>query len=62
MPLSPDADPTRRAWIGCCEEWCYLLGNEGPQVHLQCPECRKEFWHDTGFRHGQRQSERPSGS
>lgn len=62
MRLSPDADPTRRAWIGCCEEWCYMLGNEGPQVHLQCPKCRKQFWHDTGFRHGRGQSERPSAS
>lgn len=62
MRLNPDADPTRRAWIGCCEEWCYLLGNEGPQVHLQCPKCRKEFWHDTGFGRGRAQSERPSAS
>ncbi|GAA3757469.1 hypothetical protein [Streptomyces tremellae] len=57
LPIDPQADPGRRAWVdcpvcqdarscaacassrNCFEHWRYLISNNGPVVHLQCPRC-----------------------
>lgn len=30
----------------CQQHWQYLLGNDGPLVHLQCPACTHLWHHD----------------
>ena len=65
MPIDPNADRARRAWLPCpacrhgrdCHDclanrncgrhWQYLLGNAGPVVHLQGPDCAHLWSTDT---------------
>lgn len=55
LPIDPQADPCRRAWVpcpacttdcadcassrNCAVHWAYLLANRGPVVNLQCRGC-----------------------
>ncbi|MBM9617731.1 hypothetical protein ACFQ60_42620 [Streptomyces zhihengii] len=32
----------------CPEHWRYLISNQGPRVHLQCPNCTHTWTLDTG--------------
>ncbi|MBX9392069.1 hypothetical protein K4749_00255 [Streptomyces sp. TRM72054] len=65
LPIDPQADRARRAWVPCpgCDDardcvicaarrtcpthWRYLIGNDGPRVHLQCPGCTHTWTLDT---------------
>jgi hypothetical protein len=55
MMLDPQADPGRRAWLPCTS--CgitaplYLLHCDVNLVWVQCSNCLRRWWHDTGVGH-----------
>jgi hypothetical protein len=56
MILDPQADPGCRAWLSCCycgdDSALYLLGSEANMVWVQCGQCLRRWWHDTGCGRG----------
>lgn len=40
---------TCAAGRNCPDHWRYLLSNQGPVVHLQCPSCTHMWSWDSGF-------------
>lgn len=56
--LDPQADPGRQVWLPC--QYCgdttglYLLGSEVSLAWVQCGNCLRRWWHDTGFGQGGR--------
>ncbi|MGH3566559.1 MAG: hypothetical protein ACRDRH_11115 [Pseudonocardia sp.] len=56
--LDPQADTGRRAWLPCphCGDTAglYLLDSEVNLVWVQCGNCQRRWWHDTGFGRGGR--------
>jgi hypothetical protein len=55
MMLDPQADPGRRAWLPCtsCGTTAplYLLHCDVNLVWVQCSNCLRRWWHDTGVGH-----------
>jgi hypothetical protein len=55
MMLDPQADLGRRAWLPCpyCRDnaWLYLLDFDVNLVWVQCGNCLRRWWHDTGVGH-----------
>jgi hypothetical protein len=54
MMLDPQADLGRRAWLPC--PYCshsplYLLGSDINLIWVQCGNCLRRWWHDTGTGH-----------
>jgi hypothetical protein len=55
MMLDPQADPGRRVWLTCT--FCngntplYLLHCDVNLVWVQCGNCLRRWWHDTGVGH-----------
>jgi hypothetical protein len=55
MMLDPQADIGRRAWLPC--PYCYdnaplyLLDFDVNLVWVQCGNCLRRWWHDTGIGH-----------
>ncbi|MDT7712184.1 MAG: hypothetical protein QOG46_873 [Pseudonocardiales bacterium] len=58
MMLDPQADLGRRAWLPC--QYCYakaplyLLDFDLNLVWVQCGNCLRRWWHDTGVGVGHR--------
>jgi len=56
--LDPQADPGRHVWLPCphCGDTTglYLLDSEVNLVWVQCGNCLRRWWHDTGFGRGGR--------
>ncbi len=56
MMLDPQADPARRVWIPCCHcgdnTALYLLDYDINLVWVQCGNCLRRWWHDTGVGRG----------
>ncbi len=58
MTLDPQADIGRRAWLPCT--YCgdnsalYLLDSDVNLVWVQCGNCLRRWWHDTGCGRGRR--------
>jgi hypothetical protein len=55
MILDPQADLGRRAWLPChyCDHNAplYLLDSDVNLVWVQCGNCLRRGWHDTGVGH-----------
>ncbi|MDQ3762791.1 MAG: hypothetical protein M3460_14395 [Actinomycetota bacterium] len=54
MMLDPQADPSRRAWLPCpsCSDTpLYLLDSDVNLIWVQCGNCLRRWWHDTGVGH-----------
>lgn len=55
MMLDPQADRGRRAWLPCasCASTAplYLLHCDVNLVWVQCSNCLRRWWHDTGVGH-----------
>jgi len=58
LMLDPQADPGRHVWLPCshCGDTAglYLLDSEVNLVWVQCANCLRRWWHDTGFGRGGR--------
>ncbi|MGH3778186.1 MAG: hypothetical protein ACRDRR_21025 [Pseudonocardiaceae bacterium] len=60
MMLDPQAHIGRRVWLPC--RYCgdnaalYLLASDVNLVWVQCGNCLRRWWHDTGFGKGGRPS------
>ena len=58
MILDPQADLGRRVWLPCCHcgdnNALYLLGYDVNLVWVQCGNCLRRWWHDTGVGRGGR--------
>ena len=58
MMLDPQADIGRRVWLPC--RYCsnntalYLLASDINLVWVQCGDCLRRWWHDTGVGKGGR--------
>jgi hypothetical protein len=56
MILDPQADPGRRVWLRCphCADnsGLYLLAADINLVWVQCGQCLRRWWHDTGVGRG----------
>jgi hypothetical protein len=58
MTLDPQADIGRRVWLPC--RYCgdntalYLLNSDVNMVWVQCGNCLRRWWHDTGVGQGRR--------
>ena len=61
MTLDPQADIGRRAWLPCPNCYhtgpLYLLDFDINLVWVQCGNCLRRWWHDTGFGAGNRPAE-----
>jgi hypothetical protein len=55
MMLDPQADRGRRAWLPCtfCSSNAplYLLDCDVNLLWVQCSNCLRRWWHDTGVGH-----------
>ena len=55
MMLDPQADLGRRAWLPCPHCYdngpLYVLGFDINLVWVQCRNCLRRWWHDTGVGH-----------
>jgi hypothetical protein len=60
MMLDPQADIGRRAWLPCA--YCadstplYLLDCDANMIWVQCGQCLRRWWHDTGCGRGRHQA------
>ncbi|MGH3884433.1 MAG: hypothetical protein ACRDRY_00800 [Pseudonocardiaceae bacterium] len=58
MMLDPQADLGRRVWLPCShcssDTALYLLASDVNLVWVQCGNCLRRWWHDTGFGRGGR--------
>ncbi|MGH3612408.1 MAG: hypothetical protein ACRDRK_07375 [Pseudonocardia sp.] len=56
--LDPQADTGRHVWVPCPHcggtAGLYLLHSEVNLVWVQCGDCLRRWWHDTGFGRGGR--------